>query len=75
MEQGQQDRIELKCPLKSIQAMKTKDRGNCNLNLDADNHIILVQWNDNSIITMASNITGVYPVQKAHRWSTREKDA
>ena len=56
-----------KCPLKSVQAMKTKGRGNFDFKVDADNHIILLRWDDNSIVTMASNVPGGNPVQKAHR--------
>ena len=52
--------------------MKTKERGNFDFKLDADNLIIL-RWNDNSIVTMVSNVRGIYPVQKANRWSREEK--
>ena len=34
---------------------------------------ILVRWNDNSVVTMASNCYGVNPVRCATRWSNADK--
>ena len=61
------------CPLKSVPAMKKTVRGSYNYKLDSHNNIIVVRRNDNSIVTLASNITGVQPLQKAKRWDRVER--
>ena len=61
------------CPLKSVPAMKKTARGSYDYKLDSNNNIIVVRWNDNIIVTLASNITGVQPLQKAKRWDRVER--
>ena len=40
---------------------------------DKDSGYILVRWNDNSVVTLASNCYGVNPVRSATRWSNADK--
>ena len=61
------------CPLKSVPAMKKTAWGSYDYKLDSDNNIIVVRWNDNSIVTLASNITGVQPLQTDKRWDRVER--
>ena len=34
---------------------------------------LVCRWNDNSVVTVVSNVHGVFPLQKAERWSRVEK--
>ena len=40
---------------------------------DKNSDVILVQWHDNSIVTVASNCHSVQPVGQVRRWSNKEK--
>ena len=61
------NRVE-RAPLTEPELMKKKERGEyCQLT-DDTTEITLVQWHDNSIVTLASNCFGVEPIQKAKRW-------
>lgn len=40
---------------------------------NAASGIVITRWNDNSVVTMASNCHGVEPVGAAKRWSQAEK--
>ena len=62
-----------KAPLQEPASMKKKSRGSFEQKTDKDAGITLVRWNDNSIVTMASNCLGVAPLKTARRWSQAEK--
>lgn len=63
-----------KCPLTDIKSFKKCKRGAFEYKFDEkENNVILVRWNDNSVVTMASNVHGVYPLVKAKRWSSSDK--
>ena len=47
--------------------MKKKERRECCQLTDDTMGITLVQWHDNSIVTVASNCFGIEPIQKAKR--------
>lgn len=53
--------------------MKKTECGHFDHRLDAESNIVLVRWNDNSVVTMASNCHGVNPVRKVKRWSKAKK--
>ena len=53
--------------------MKKKARGTYCHAKDNDSGCILVCWNDNSVVTLASNCYGVNPVRSASRSSNAEK--
>ena len=53
--------------------MKKKARGTYCHAKENDSGCILVRWNDNSVVTLASNCYGVNPVRSASRWSNAEK--
>ena len=40
---------------------------------DENHQLIVVRWNDNSVVTLASNCQGVNPIGAAQRWSLAEK--
>ena len=62
-----------KTPLLDPSSMKKTQRGNYCYVKEKNSNCILVQWNDNSVVTMASNCYGVAPVRSASRWSSVEK--
>jgi hypothetical protein len=66
------NRIE-KCPLASVEVMKKKERGSYDARLDKNSDIVLVRWNDNSVVTLGSNAFGVGPLGAAKRWSVAQR--
>lgn len=62
-----------KCPLITPAAMKKKDRGHIDHRYDQTGKVIVIRWHDNSPVTIASNVYGVQPVDKAKRWSSAAK--
>ena len=65
------NRIE-KCPI-DLKIMKKLKRGSIDLRHDRTDDIIVCAWNDNSVVTLASNECGVFPLAKANRWCRQEK--
>lgn len=65
------NRIE-NCPI-DLKSMKKKARGSCDFKHDRKDDLIVCAWNDNSVVTMASNASIVNPLAKATRWSSHEK--
>lgn len=66
------NRVE-KAPLKPIDKMKKEERGSYDHRTDDNTGLILVRWNDNSVVTVASNSVGVQPIAQAKRWSSAKK--
>ena len=60
-------------PLLDPSCMKKKARGTYYHAKEKDSGCILVRWNDNSVVILASNCYGVNPVRSASRWSNAEK--
>lgn len=59
--------------VENTNVMKKKNRGNYDSAIDKQNNIVCVKWKDNSIVTILSNEFGVNPLQKALRYSVKEK--
>lgn len=57
------------CPITSVDRFKKLARGSEEHRLDAESNIIVARWNDNSVVTMASNCHGVEPIGSVQRWS------
>jgi len=62
-----------RCPLIPPSEMKKKDRGHIDHRYDKRGKVIVIRWHDNSPVTIASNVYGVQPVDKAKRWSNATK--
>jgi hypothetical protein len=43
--------------IESVKNIKKKDRGSYDFSFDNDQKILLVRWNDNSVVTVATIIT------------------
>jgi len=61
------------CPLIPVDKMKKADRGKYDYRLDSTTGVMVTRWNDNSVVTMASNCHGIAPLGTAKRWSRSEK--
>jgi DNA excision repair protein ERCC-6 len=61
------------CPVMSVDVMKKMDRGAYDYRQDLTTGIIVTRWNDNSVVTMASNCHCIEPLGTAKRWSRAEK--
>lgn len=66
------NRVE-KCPLTTPEQLKKQKRGTYDYRLDPNSGIVVVRWHDNSVVTVASNCHGVYPLGQAQRWSNADK--
>ena len=53
--------------------MAKKSRGIMDYRCDSAKKIVITRWNDNSIVTSASNCQAVNPIGKAKRYSRKEK--
>ena len=68
------NRIE-KAPIEDPKLIKKHERGySCSL-VDTTSNILLCSWNDNNVVTMASNCHTVEPMKKVKRWSAKHKQS
>ncbi len=66
------NRVE-KCPLKEINLMKKAERGTIDFRTDVTTGTTVVRWQDNSVVTIASNTFGIEPMARVKRWSAAKK--
>jgi len=59
--------------LTSADVLQKKPCGTYNYKQDVTSGIVVVWWNDNNIVNIASNHIGVSPVTTARRWSSAKK--
>ena len=59
--------------LASVTTMKKVPREECALMYDYANKMILCRWKDNAVVTLASNVVDDKTIQKANRWSVKDK--
>ena len=60
-----------KCPLPGSKLMKKRERGA--MTMRTSRNIAVTQWNDNSIVTLASTSHGIEPVSKVDRIAVVDK--
>ena len=61
-----------KCPI-DTKALNKQERGSFDFRHDREDDLIVCAWNDNSVVTLASNSNTVEPLTKVARWSAKEK--
>jgi len=61
-----------KCPLRTNRTLEKADRGTSSAMLDASTNVIVVAWQDNKVICLASNSVGIAPVSSVSRWSRQQ---
>ena len=62
-----------KCPIKDNKAIGKESRGTYDFRYDSANKILVVRWNDNSVVTLFSNWQPVYLVGASKCYSRSEK--
>lgn len=60
------------CPLKKTKFAGKKERGAYDFAAEENVHLTVVRWNDNSIVTVASNIFSVEPLATVKRYNRKE---
>ena len=61
----------MKSPMTSSKAFQKKKRGF--YDSYSEKNVVVVQWNDNRVVHMASNFAGVQPINAVKRYSQRQK--
>lgn len=69
-----ENRINRECPLEEPKSMRKKERGTCDFAYDKNSEILLVRWNDNSIVTTATNFSTLEPFFDVKRRVKGHKD-
>ncbi|KAK9729882.1 Transposase IS4 [Popillia japonica] len=62
-----------KCLLETTKQIAKRDRGWFDAAYDKNSSIRMVRWNDNAVVTVASNIEEVEPIGNIKRYSRKEK--
>ena len=62
-----------KCPLPTNKSFKIQQRGTYDYRTTNNNSIIVTIWNDNNIVSIASNCSNVFPVHQVSRFSRANK--
>lgn len=62
-----------KCPLVPVKEMKRQPRAQYDYRFDRNNEIAIVRWNDNNVVTMATNFDFIDPLGKVKRWCKTRK--
>lgn len=55
------------CPLENAKLFKKRNRGSHEYYSDTLKNLIIVRWRDNNVVTIGSNMHGVFPIVKAKR--------
>lgn len=63
----------LDAPLLSVKEIEKSNRGSHDYVFDRENEILLVRWNDNKCVTMATNYDTIEPMVSVQRWNKKEK--
>lgn len=58
--------------LSDVKTMKKKNRGEMDYAFDTNNNILMVRWNDNSVVTVASNHEGILPMHNVKRFDRKK---
>lgn len=63
-----------KCPLKTVKEVEKLPRGTYDEQLEVNNDILAVRWNDNRPVTVATNYDTIAPMASVQRWSKEKKE-
>ncbi|KAL8585552.1 hypothetical protein ACOMHN_046212 [Nucella lapillus] len=61
------------CPMRDATQLKKEDRGALDFLHDRGSNILVVQWNDNSVVTVATNCDRVMPLARVRRWARAQR--
>jgi hypothetical protein len=62
-----------KAPLKDLKILLIQERGVHYAIKEKSSEVVLVQWHDSNVVTLASNCHSVLPLNTARRWSNKDK--
>ena len=63
-----------KCPMMTKDKLRKKIRGSYDSLVTENKNIVVAKWNDNNIVTIASNAVPVLPLQRAKRFSKQSEN-
>ncbi|KAL8575850.1 hypothetical protein ACOMHN_014855 [Nucella lapillus] len=61
------------CPMRDATQFKKEDRGALDFRHDRGSNILVVQWNDNSVVTVATNCDRVMLLARVRRWARAQR--
>lgn len=61
------------CSLKSEKELQKAGRGGYDYRTDVLNNVLILKWYDNKSVHVISSYMGVTPIEKAKRWSSKDK--
>ncbi|XP_025192062.1 piggyBac transposable element-derived protein 3-like [Melanaphis sacchari] len=61
--------------IETVKNLKKKDRGTYDFSFENNQKILLVRWNDNSVVTVVTNNSTIEPLVGAKRYNRKEKKA
>ncbi|RZB70355.1 DDE Tnp 1 7 domain containing protein [Asbolus verrucosus] len=61
-----------KCPIEDNKAISKKERGSYSCAFDPNLEVLVVRWNDNSVVTVMTNMCEVLPVAQAKPYTRKE---
>ncbi|XP_066258479.1 piggyBac transposable element-derived protein 3-like [Euwallacea similis] len=62
-----------KCPIENSKSFGKKVRGSYISAYESESKVSIVRWHDNSVVTVASNVYSVDPVQNVKRYSRKQR--
>ncbi|XP_049314451.1 piggyBac transposable element-derived protein 3-like [Bactrocera dorsalis] len=62
-----------KAKLTDVSSSKKKERGWLDYTFDRNNNVLIARWNDNSVVTIASNHETIEPLHRVKRWKGGKK--
>nr|CAI5829622.1 unnamed protein product [Callosobruchus analis] len=68
------NRMPKSCPLSDKKDLQKKERGYFEHSISRTDGILVVKWDDNPIVTIATNRYGVSPVTNVRLYSRKEKE-
>lgn len=68
----QENRIKI-CPLEPVTSFRKKERGYYDYRYEEQNKIIVVRWNDNSVVTLGSTFGKIEHVKNVSRYSRKQR--
>ncbi|XP_070173741.1 piggyBac transposable element-derived protein 3-like [Littorina saxatilis] len=61
------------CLMRDATRFAKEDRGALDFRHDRRSNVLVVEWNDNSVVTVASNCDRVMPLARVRRWSRAQR--
>nr|CAI5848739.1 unnamed protein product [Callosobruchus analis] len=61
-----------KCPMENCKSFAKKKRGTYLSTYESESKVCIVRWQNNSVVTVASNVYNVDPVQNVKRYDRKE---